>query len=235
MGDNFTVIQGGADSKNTSKALRAIAFHDCWQRQYEIAVKNAIINNADKEMKNFRQEDLMKLAFSAVKYINAIDEVHTVCRQLGMEYNRTLREAQAAFTMMDVTIAVLGYINVCNLITMFPVKKEYDGEKWCCKDYYFTMNVINKMNLDKTLGKEGMLDLLWDYQNDDLRNFLSEYLCATSELYRAQTGKGIVEQWCEDNGIPTYTVEEKAKMMKNNSTGEILKLKPVRSMEIKKK
>ena len=82
MGDSFTVIQGGADSKNASKALRAITFHDCWQRQYEIAVKNTIINNADKEMKNFRQEDLMKLAFSAVKYINAIDEVHTVCRQL---------------------------------------------------------------------------------------------------------------------------------------------------------
>ena len=63
MGDNFTVIPGGADNKNATKALRTIAFHDCWQRQYEIAVKNAIINNADKEMKNFRQEDLMKLAF----------------------------------------------------------------------------------------------------------------------------------------------------------------------------
>ena len=50
MGDNFTVIPGGADNKNATKALRTIAFHDCWQRQYEIAVKNAIINNADKEI-----------------------------------------------------------------------------------------------------------------------------------------------------------------------------------------
>lgn len=235
MGDSFTIIPGEADRKNASKALRAIAFHDCWQRQYEIAVKNAVINNAGKEMKNYRQEDLMKLAFSAVKYINAIDEVHTICRRLDMEYNRTLREAQAAFTMMDLTVAVLGYINVCNLSTMFPVAKEYDGEKWCCKDYFFTMDVLNKMDWDKPLGKEGMLDLLWDYQNDDLRNFLSEYLSATSELYRAETGKGLAEQWCEDNGIPTYTVNEKAKTMKNNSTGEILKLKPVRSMEIVKK
>ena len=235
MGDNFTVIPGGADNKNATKALRAIAFYDGWHRQFEITVKNAAVNNAGKEIKNYRQEDLMKLAFAAVKYINSIDEVHTICRQLGMEDNRTLREAQAAFTMMDVTLAVLGYINVYNLITMFPVKKEYDGEKWCCKDYYFTMDVLNKMDLDKPLGKEGMFDLLWDYQNDELRNFLSEYLSVTSELYRTQNGKGIAEQWCEDNGIPTYTVDEKAKTMKNNSTGEIMKLKPVRSMEIVKK
>lgn len=39
-----------------------------------------------------------------------------------------------------------------------------------------------------------------------------------------QTGKGILEKWCEDQGIGTYTINQEKGIIQDNQTGEIHKL-----------
>lgn len=50
----------------------------------------------------------------------------------------------------------------------------------------------------------------------------------------AQTGKGIMERFCEDHGIPTYSVDRETGIMKNNQTGDIMKPKTVSHLHIVK-
>ena len=128
----------------------------------------------------------------------------------------------------------MGYIKLENLVITFPVKKEFDGDKWECKDYFYTMDVLSKMDWDKPIGRDNIVDLLWDYQNDDLRHAYVEFMCATSAIYRSQTGQGIAEQWCDDMGIPTYTINKETGVVMDNQTGETTKLKKNNNLQIVK-
>ena len=134
-------------------------------------------------------------------------------------------------------ITNLGKYNEGELIgkwITFPITKDFDGHKWECKDYFYTMDVLSKMDMDKPVGRDNISDLLWDYQNDDLREAYVEFMCATSAIYRAQNGKGLAEQFCENNGIGTYTVYNDVGIIKDNTTGHTMKLKPRGNMQIVK-
>ena len=48
-----------------------------------------------------------------------------------------------------------------------------------------------------------------------------------SAIYRAQTGKGIMEQFCEDYGIGTYTIDKETGVMRDNQTGDVFKTQKV--------
>lgn len=59
-------------------------------------------------------------------------------------------------------------------------------------------------------------------------------MCAMSAIYHSQTSKGIAEQFCDDMGISTYTVDKKTGFIKNNQTGDIMKMKKSSYIQIVK-
>lgn len=71
------------------------------------------------------------------------------------------------------------------------------------------MNTRIKMLLNNNKAKEA------DYFN----------LVNMSKLCQSQTGKSIAEQWCDDMGIGTYTVDKESGIIKDNQTGNITKSK----------
>ncbi len=90
------------------------------------------------------------------------------------------------------------------------------------------------MDWGKPIGRDNIPELLWDYENSDLRHAYVEFTTAMSAIYRAQTGKGIAETWLDDLEIPTYTVNKETGIMKNNQTGNIVKLKKASHLHIVK-
>lgn len=220
MGDKFTVIQG--NKGNTDKIDRMIEYHECWHRQYQDAISKAK-SEYGKQVLDFPQEVLMKIVFSGIKVINSVREIKREYERIGI-HKQTLEGLQAMFDLISGILTIMSLIKLKNLVTIFPIRKDYDGEKWECKDYFYTMDILSGMDWDKPVGRDKIFDFLWDYENDDLRHALVEYMCATSALYRSQTGKGLAEQWCEDLDIPTYTVNDDAGIVINNQTGEITKL-----------
>ena len=234
MSRKFTVIKGEADKVDTNRIMRVLALHDCWQRQYHNSIYKAFEENKGQNFADYSQEDLMKIAFSGIKYVNSVREIRRENERNGTGYHQTLEESQAVFQLIDAIFTIMGYIKLKNLITTFPVKKEFDGEKWGCKDYLYTMDVLSKMDMDKPIGRDNISELLWDYQNDDLREAYVEFTCAMSAIYRSQTGKGIAEKFCDDNGIGTYTVNNETGIIRDNQTGHTMKLKKRSNIQIVK-
>ena len=234
MSNKFTVIKGNADIENPNRIMRTVALYDCWQRQYHNAIYKAMSDNKGEKIADYPQEDLMRIALSGIKYINTMCEIRKECERVGIDYRQSLDGAQVIFNLIDAIFMVMGYIKLKNLVITFPITKDFNGDKWECKDYFYTMDVLSKMDWDKPVGRDNILDLLWDYENDDLRNVNIEFFCVTSTLYRSQTGKGIAEQWCDNMGINTYSFDNKNGIMRDNHTGKVTKIKKESHIQIVK-
>ena len=106
MSSEFTVIKGNADTADTNRIMRTIAFHDCWKRQYHNSVIQAIEKNKDIKMSDYSQENLMKISLSGIKYINSIREIRRENERVGTDYVQTLEEVQIAFQLIDAIFTV---------------------------------------------------------------------------------------------------------------------------------
>ena len=233
MGNKFTVVKSiNAECEEEVKRIRKIiAINEAWERQYNKTL--LVLENRKCEIADLPQSDLMRIGFSGIKYICSMNEIQKVNDKLGIS-DKSLEMSNVKFQFIDGIFTILGYLTLRNFVTTFPITKEYDGEKWQSKDYFFTMDVLSNMDWDKPIGRDKISDLLWDYQNNDLRSAYVEYMCVTSALYRSQTGKGIAEQWVEDMGLPTYEVEDDSGFIRDNQTGKVSKMEKSSHIQIVK-
>lgn len=225
MEDKIVLIDGDKKKETLKKFNRAVKLTEIWGRLFIVA---------DLEKPELSQSQLMKIGFAGVKYICSHRDVKKECGNLCGKYKETPDERKTTFRIINYIFDILGRLTVRSFVTTFPITKEYDGDKWECKDYLYTMDILSKMDWDKPIGSEVMSELLWDYQNNDLIEMYLEYMSATSAIYHSQTGKGIAEQWCEDNGIPTYTINSDAGVVRNNQTGATTKIKKRSHIQIVK-
>lgn len=235
MDNKFTVIKA-SDSENKAELKRVYKIallNESWERQFFSLVNNAA-NNGYNTINDTPQDVLMKIGLSGVKYVCSLYYIKRENKRLNTYEPETFDEIIAKFQLLDFVFSVLGGITLKNFMVTFPITKNYDGVKWACKDYFFTMDVLSKMEWDKPIGRDNIFDLLWDYENDDLRETCVEYMGVISEVYRLQTGKGIAEQFCEENGIGTYAVDEDTGIVRNNQTGDITKLNKANHLRIVK-
>lgn len=168
------------------------------------------INEDDKDT-------LKQYVFAGIKYI--------VTSKRNKQGSYSIKSASAKFELTDIIMGYMSELTPQELMTLFPIKKDYDGLKYGNKDYFTTLEDIKVYPLNKPIGRENMLNLLWDYHNWDLRFFLMEYTSAMSDLYKMETGKGIMEQFLEDNGVETYTYHKEEGYLQSNKTGKVTKLK----------
>lgn len=235
MNDKFTVINSTDEdkSKEIDRINRIAKLNEIWERQYYTALEKACTGR-NGMLKDLPQDELAKIGFAGIKYICSMRDVSRENRKLGIDEGRTLTEEQIRFTVIDSIFTILGCLTLRNFVTTFPIEKSYDGAKWQEKDYFYTMDVLSKMDWDKPIDRDELSELLWDYMNADLRHAYIEYTNAMSAIYRAQTGRGIAETWLDDLGIPTYKMDKETGIMINNHTGDIMKTKKVSHIQIVK-
>ena len=222
MSNKFTVTTGNKDTAELNRLTRVIALHDMWNRQYHNTVSSMFQKH--KSIDEWSQDELMKVALCGVKYINYAIDVDAINHRLDSTYQTPFEVKQNSFNLIDALFGIIGRIKLKNLIKIFPVEKTYDGDKWGCKDCFYTMEVLKKKGLDNTVGRDEVFDLMWDYENRDLREITVFFMSCMSAMYKKQTGVGIAEKFCEDNGIGTYTMDRENGMLVNNQTGEIAKM-----------
>lgn len=237
MSSKFTVIESTNEdkTKEMDRISKIAKLNEIWERQYRNSVLQAAQKNINiKSIADYPQADIMKIALSGIKYICSWRDVKRKNNRLGVEHQQTLEEAQATFQLIDAIFTVCGFLTLRNFVTTFPIEKYYKGAKWEEKDYFYTMEVLSKMDWDKPISRNELSELLWDYDNEDLRHAYVEFTTAMSAIYRAQTGKGIAETWCDNMGIHTYTEDKETGIMKNNRTGDIMKPKKTSHIQIVK-
>lgn len=222
MSNKFTVETGDKDTAELNRLTRVIALHDIWNRQYHNTVSSMFQKH--KSIDEWSQDELMKVALCGVKYIKCVADIERENQRLDSSYNTPFAVKEAGFNMIDALFGIIGQIKLKNLIKIFPIDKTYDGDKWDCKDYFFTMGVLKEKGLDNVVGRDGVFDLMWDYENKDLREFTVFYMSCMSAMYKQQTGVGMAEKFCEDNGIGTYTMDRENGLLIDNQSGEIAKM-----------
>lgn len=217
--NKFTVTIGNKGTAELNRLTRVIALHDMWNRQYHNTVSSMFQKH--KSIDEWSQDELMKVALCGVKYIKYVADIERENQRLDSSYNTPFAVKENGFNMIDALFGIIGRIKLGNLVKIFPIDKEYDDDKWGCKDYFFTMDVLKKKGLDNAVDRDGVFDLMWDYMNKDLREFTIFYMSA---MYKQQTGVGIAEKFCENNGIGSYTMNRENGLLINNQSGEIAKV-----------
>jgi hypothetical protein len=161
---------------------------------------------------------IKQLVFYGVRHMNL----------LNYEFE-DIESIETRLTALEVLFEFIGDLTPTELITIFPVDKVYDGDKFQCKDYFFTMDELRKIGMNKRIGPDNVLDLIWDYQNHELRELLVKYMGIMSDIRKVSTGIGIMEEWADDNNIEILHVHKdpvtQKEYVQNSRTGKITPVK----------
>lgn len=136
-----------------------------------------------------------RIIFYTVKYLSIINIK-------GMS-----RESLEGILVFDqMLLNQICELTPAELLTIFPVTKSYDGAKYECKDYFSTMEALQAHGLHEPIrSPETASSLLWAYMNPTVMMYQVHCMSVVSEIHTMDTGKGLMEQFFEDQGIEVET------------------------------
>ena len=179
----------------------------------------------DKALNNYVDDEenkkyMKQLAFYGVKTVNEVMK-----KRESTEYEYLLK----FFEFVEIVKTAISLLTPNELLTVFPIDKTFDGDKYETKDYFYTMNELKKIGMNNVVGSN--IDyLLWDYMNSDINRFLVNSMSIMDDIYKMETGCGILEKWADENNISMY------KVCKNETTNQEFLFEPKtgKSFSIKK-
>lgn len=111
----------------------------------------------------------------------------------------------------------------------FLSKKDFDGHKYECKDYFYTRKYIDNLEQDKPIGADKIPRLLWAYVNDELMDFSLEIMDYIDNIRRLNGEPSCIEEFFQKEGLKTYTMHEDEKGKKFIVDNETGKSKPIKA------
>lgn len=178
---------------------------------YERAIEKMLKN--DLSFKSDRDK-MIKFIFLSVKKI--VKERHC-----DNEY--TYEQAQARLEFMFVLTDLMATLTPVEFMRLFPISKEYDGEKFGFKDYFSTIEEVMKYPLNMPIGKQ-ITEFLMEYYNWDIVAFEVSKLTTISIIRRFEGQKGVFEEFAEQNGLHLHTFYKDEDEVVDSDTGERFKI-----------
>lgn len=176
---------------------------------------DALIRAVRDKMDRFMQNDtdvIKQVVYYGVRCVTAHKRV------------KHLDNLSEKYQFIEMLRVFMRQLTPYDFLTIFPITKEYDGDRLGMKDYFFTAKRLKNYDMDQPLG-DRLDDFLWDYYNRQLIEFDVERFCVASDIIRLETGRDIGKEWADKMGITTYTEDKKARTMTNNTTGEVIPFK----------
>lgn len=235
MSNNIKMINGGQHQNIIENSRRALKYADVWSKYYNRELQKGLAECIDKG--DLSHEQAVKLAFIGTKYVISLLDIDRQGEELykvdGKRYEQSEEVRQNLYDTIDRVYSFIGFLTIRDLLSIFPIRKDYDGELYQCKDYFYTVEALSKMDWDKPIGRDNVFSLMWDYCNEDLERILMEYMCLVSDLHKKKTGKGFAEVFSEMYNIPSYSINKDAGLIQDNQTGEIIKMDNKKQSHIK--
>lgn len=199
----FELIKGGSTTKVKPD----------YGSLYFIATKKALWKlSQDPNNKQLLKQTI----FCGVKYINS------------SEYDKSDEEViQTRFSFMSCIGAMIGQLTPSELMQVFPLDKTYDGDRYECKDYFYSIKALHEHGIDNPIG-EGVIEFLWDYMNITTRNFTVKYMGMVDNVRRLEGKAGAIEELMSDCGATTYTMTKDHKgrtFMTDSKTGKTMRVR----------
>ena len=97
--------------------------------------------------------------------------------------HKSCLEIENRYKEIKMVLDAIGRLTPQKLQQLYPVTKEYGGERRDCKDYFYTMDKLKQWPPDKPIGTaQEVACLLWDYENKDLEIMLLQWLNVIDDL-----------------------------------------------------
>lgn len=176
-------------------------------------------NDKYKTATEYDKDTLKKLIWSGVKMIIA-SESRSINKE-GLE---------SKFSLVTFINSLLALLTPREFQNIFPIDKVYYAEEDYWKDYFYTRRYIECFGEDKVIGEE-IDEFLWEYQNWTISHYMLEMMGIASDLRKLETGKSIMEEFIEEQGLPSYTMHDGVggkQYIKNSQTGEVTEVKKPR-------
>jgi hypothetical protein len=187
-------------------------------RKYNLYV-NAFKRALQRYRDNPEQDPLpvmKKLIFYGVRTINLMPKRDIITRS----------EIENNFIFAEFIKDAMALLTPGEFVNLFPVTKNYDGDTgW--KDYFYTAAYLKTLPQDKPIDSE-IDDFLWEFMNIEIHMFLVKLIGFTSDLRRLDGHKGLMEEFCEEQGIRTFTKHRDNRgkeYMIDNQTGRTAPIK----------
>ena len=163
------MINGGQHQNIIENSRRALKYADVWSKYYNRELQKGLEECIDKG--DLSHEQAVKLAFIGTKYVISLLDIDRQGEELykvdGKRYEQPQEVRQNLYDTIDRVYNFIGFLTIRDLLSIFPIRKDYDGELYQCKDYFYTVDALSKMDWDKPIGRDNVFSLMWDYCNED--------------------------------------------------------------------
>jgi len=220
----FTVIKGKNKKTPTTKQR--------WEL-YQNAYDNLMIKCSQQKENNNIADTLGKMFFYGTRYITL---KYRANKKSIFEPRLLVRdELMKDYVFVELMLQILGYLTLKQVMGIFPIDKEYDGDRFCCKDYFYAVEHLEGINPDDLICRQfpNIEDFTWIYWNRDIFELDSVLVDIASDIRRLDGKKGIVEEWMENKGIESYTISTDG-AMKSSKGEKICKIKPSSGFKVVK-
>ncbi|MEZ2325760.1 hypothetical protein R1C46_18295 [Bacillus tropicus] len=160
----------------------------------------------------------------------------------GVRFIRYTESDSLDYDCLSNKFLIIGYLQELikkltprEFMNIFPVTKDYDGNKHEMKDYFFTMNSAKEIGMDTPIGGN-ILEFLYDYTNWDITCFTLSSINIMSRLRQIEGKKSLAEEFFDDAGMDTYTMhtnQQGKQKVTNNRTGKTQEVQKPRPRYLK--
>ena len=151
------------------------------------------------------KDELIQYIFLGIKSINTIHQ--------RVKQKKNIDLLSSEYALINNIVLAITYITPRDLIQIFPIKKEYNGEKYGIKDYYFTIKAMQAAGLDKIMQEEEkVLEILWNLTNTDIKMFIVALVSCVNDIDYLQIEKSLLAEFLHKNDIDDETkIKERKK------------------------
>lgn len=127
------------------------------------------------------------------------------------------------FNLLSIVKGIVGEYTPREFMRLFPIQKDYDGEKYQVKDYFYCMEYINCIGMDEKIGEKAT-EFLMEYWNRDINFYMVTWMGVVSAMDIIQTGRDSMMDFFEENGLHFKTFHQEGDEMVDSETGERFKI-----------
>ena len=202
----FTIIQGTLNEKiekeKKTKEFLKQKYHDlylAYQYGFDIEI------------------DIKKAVYFGIKYINLVNYNELDYRKLLI----TLSEIR------DINQMIYN-LTYNDLINMFPIAKVYNGKKFECKDYFYTIEYLSTININNKV-EENVQNFFWNYYNNELMNYSIKEMLIIDKVLKFESKEGLLEGFLNEidpeGNIKTFKYNKKHNYIQDTKTGKTYSVK----------
>ena len=165
-------------------------------------------------------ENNQKYVLAAVKYLRS-----TYREFQNQKYD--MAEVEGRESIIDCVSLCMARMTPLQFMRLFPITKEFDGERWGVKDYFSTMEYMRTLDWDKPIGgPRELFNLMWEYRNPQIEMFMVDWQMVMESWCHLHGEPGPLDQLIDSLGIETYTMHEDEQtgqeFMLSNKTGKTI-------------